>query len=71
MYATPGDVPIPLFLPAGTVLSAHDSWDNVSPKVSVEYQATNNAFFYGAVSWGYKSGSYRPRSGGIAWAYAL
>ncbi len=62
MYATPGGVPIPLFLPAGTVLSASDSWDNVSPKISAEYQATDNAFFYGAVSWGYKSGSYNGRA---------
>lgn len=61
-YATPGGFPIPNFLPLDTVITASNNWDNVSPKASVEYQATDDVFLYGAVSWGYKSGSFLARA---------
>lgn len=56
---------IPAFQPLGSTRRVAESWNNFSPKVSLEYQATDTAFFYGSVSRGYKGGSFigRPLTG--------
>lgn len=35
-----------------------DSWDAFTPKFGIEYQASENAFFYGSISRGFKSGVF-------------
>ena len=41
---------------------AKTSWDDVSPMVSLDYQATDDLFFYGRVSKGFKSGGFNGRA---------
>lgn len=70
-YAAPGPGPfpgVPNFFPFGTIVTGADSWENVSPRLSVEYQASEGAFLYASVAEGYKSGSFngRPLTGSLA-----
>ena len=39
-----------------------ESWEDVSPMVSLDYQATDDVFFYGRVSKGFKSGGFNGRA---------
>ncbi|MFD3266223.1 TonB-dependent receptor [Phenylobacterium ferrooxidans] len=41
---------------------AEETWDDVSPMVSLDYQATEDVFFYGRVSKGFKSGGFNGRA---------
>nr|QQZ50016.1 TonB-dependent receptor [Phenylobacterium glaciei] len=41
---------------------AQETWDDVSPMVSLDYQATDDVFFYGRVSKGFKSGGFNGRA---------
>ncbi|HEY8351135.1 MAG TPA: TonB-dependent receptor, partial [Sphingomonadales bacterium] len=54
--------PMPAFLPVGTVKTAERSWDELSPKASIEYRASDDVFLYGSWSRGYKSGSFNGRA---------
>jgi iron complex outermembrane receptor protein len=70
-YAAPGPGPfpgIPNFFPFGTIVTGEDSWENVSPRLSLEFQASEGAFLYASVAQGYKSGSFngRPLTGSLA-----
>ncbi|MDA5192566.1 TonB-dependent receptor [Govanella unica] len=58
----PGVGLIPAFLSSGTTLTAHGSWDEFSPKASVEYRALESVFLYASWSRGYKSGSFNGRA---------
>ncbi|MFN3521747.1 MAG: TonB-dependent receptor [Phenylobacterium sp.] len=42
--------------------AADETWDDVSPMVSVDYQATDDLFFYARVSKGFKSGGFNGRA---------
>ncbi len=42
--------------------TAKESWDDVSPMVSVDYQANDDLFFYGRVAKGFKSGGFNGRA---------
>jgi iron complex outermembrane receptor protein len=39
-----------------------ETWDDVSPMVSLDYQATDDVFLYGRVSKGFKSGGFNGRA---------
>lgn len=41
---------------------AKESWDDVSPMASIDYQATPDLFVYGRVSKGFKSGGFNGRA---------
>ncbi|MBP7817477.1 MAG: TonB-dependent receptor [Phenylobacterium sp.] len=41
---------------------AQETWDDVSPMVSLDYQASDDVFFYGRVSKGFKSGGFNGRA---------
>jgi iron complex outermembrane receptor protein len=38
------------------------SWDDVSPMISLDYQATDDLFFYGRIAKGFKSGGFNGRA---------
>ncbi|MEQ8483172.1 MAG: TonB-dependent receptor [Pseudomonadales bacterium] len=43
------------------VVPKSDTWDNFSPRVAVEYRASEQAMLYASVSQGYKGGGYNSR----------
>ncbi|MDO9476484.1 MAG: TonB-dependent receptor [Pseudohongiella sp.] len=52
--------------PAGTgtpvVLDASKDWSKVTPRIGVEYQATDDTMYYASYSEGFKSGTFNPRA---------
>ncbi len=46
----------PLGLPVQ--LANEDDWDDLSPKLGIEFQITPEHLLYGSVSWGFKSGGF-------------
>jgi len=42
--------------------AADETWDDVSPMISVDYQATDDLFFYARASRGFKSGGFNGRA---------
>jgi iron complex outermembrane receptor protein len=55
--------PLLFFLPITTVnLNNSDSWSNWSPRVSLDYQLTDDVLAYASVSRGFKSGGFNGRA---------
>ena len=50
----------PIITPANAPISGEQSWDNVSFKLALDYQANDNTLLYGSVSRGFKGGSFSP-----------
>jgi len=42
--------------------TADETWDDVSPMVSLDYQATDDVFLYGRIAKGFKSGGFNGRA---------
>ncbi len=43
---------------ASYAFSTSDSWDEWTPSLNIDYQATDDVFIYGSIAKGYKSGGY-------------
>lgn len=41
-----------------TNVTGSENWDQLSPRIALEYQASDNVFLYGAVTNGFKSGGF-------------
>ncbi len=54
-----------------TVLSNQDSWDSLSPKIGLSFQATPETLLYASMACGFKSGGFngRPQDRGVLDAY--
>ncbi len=44
------------------VLDDSETWSKLTPRISVEYQATDETMFYASYSEGFKSGTFNPRA---------
>ncbi|MDP3517761.1 MAG: TonB-dependent receptor [Pseudohongiella sp.] len=44
------------------VLDASKDWSKVTPRIGVEYQATDDTMYYASYSEGFKSGTFNPRA---------
>lgn len=59
------DINSPFALASGgepLMVSGRESWDNLSPRLGIEYQATPDMLLYASVTRGFKSGSFNGRA---------
>ncbi|TDR23370.1 TonB-dependent receptor [Marinicella litoralis] len=54
------------FLDGTFAFQDSDSWDSVTPMLSVDYQVSDNSMMYASVSKGFKSGGFNGRANGAA-----
>jgi iron complex outermembrane receptor protein len=54
------------FLEGTFAFQDSDSWDSVTPMVSLDYQISDNSMMYASVSKGFKSGGFNGRANGAA-----
>ncbi len=54
------------FLEGTFAFQDSDSWDSVTPMLSVDYQVSDNSMMYASVSKGFKSGGFNGRANGAA-----
>lgn len=54
------------FLEGTFAFADSDSWDSVTPMLSVDYQVSDNSMMYASVSKGFKSGGFNGRANGAA-----